>query len=604
MVACQTPASQPVQDDQPTDAGNTQISTIALKHLGTIKLEIETPPAPAIRNILDWDIDDGGRIGFYRMEGSGDDTFVLVDPAGSILCEVSLNIGKKVLGLPKIRWVGGDRWVIVAFTKQGAGVAWWVDAARNELLPIEEFDCARIEAVAGDRRGGFVVLAKIPFRENGRRVSYSGSELIAFDRSGKRRWSVGKGEDEQDLLPSTVSMGVTSTGEVALLDISGNHWTPRGLQIFDKTGRYLHNIDLGANWAQGRGGELAVDQSNHFVLTRPHARPSTIQRIRADGSGQSGYEPRYPNERRFIPLKGVRVSPDGRLWACDGESFLRLDENGIVDRVLGEEPSDRILRPSGWARIDQRGRSYLMDKRTGSVHVFGPTGKRLHICTPDPGDFCNRQFCRMAVESDGGVLVWNQARYLRFSPDGKRLGFDKMGLDWVRGGLLFKPDDSGLWIKHSKEVFQADAAGKYVRTIRTRPDGQLLRWVAQVAVAPDGAIAVIGSILGRDIAPDQIHTINLYSSEGDPIRTLPMPLDGHPTRPAFNGRHLVIGKWFGDHLLLFDAADGALRKLVPPGGGKGGIGWGGGWAPFFTKQGEELWLLRLKTRTIERYLAP
>lgn len=557
-AAFQAQTTQPVSDKQPADAGDAEIPAITLKYQGTIKLESNLPPEPPIRNVLDFDIDDRGRFGFIRL--SGDCPFVLVSPAGEVLAEIGLKEVFEATILPSLRWAGGDRWVI-ADTPGHTGVAWWIDVASKRVAPIKDFACPEIKAITGDRHGGFVVLGYVELERRGKFVYRSRMELIGFDSEGRRQWCLPEnGEDIQ--LPSTAGIGVLSNGDVAILDTSGNHWTPLGLQVFDPAEKSARKIDLKGDWCR-RGGELAIDPSNQFIVTRPYGTPPSIQRLEADGSEEPEIKPAFSDGRVFTGRGGVRIDADGRLWACDGESFFRLDEKGIVDLTLGEEPSDKILREVGGRKIDQQGRAYLTNERTGFVHVFDTDGKRIHVLKHDPQEF------------------------------------ERLGLEGSTHRCLRLPDGSGSWDCRYKNPRLFDSDGKFRYAITERPDGQRLRWVESVAFSPDGKLAVICNDLDRPSTNDD-YTLNLYTQHGDPIRTVPIPIDGRISLPTFDGRFVAFGTWGGD-LFVLDGESGDCRRIVPPPRDRDQEEWLGGWYPFFTKQGKELWLLHITTRTIERY---
>ena len=44
--------------------------------------------------------------------------------------------------------------------------------------------------------------------------------------------------------------------------------------------------------------------------------------------------PRDPDGKGFR-CDGVRVASDGHLWVSDGEAIMRLNDEGVVDRILG-----------------------------------------------------------------------------------------------------------------------------------------------------------------------------------------------------------------------------------------------------------------------------
>ena len=71
----------------------------------------------AVRGVLDWDIDDQGRIGFYRIGNGRDAAFVLVSQAGQIIAEIPLGMSAWT-----IRWLTGDEWLLVGLGEYGGVV--------------------------------------------------------------------------------------------------------------------------------------------------------------------------------------------------------------------------------------------------------------------------------------------------------------------------------------------------------------------------------------------------------------------------------------------------------------------------------------------------
>ncbi len=96
---------------------------------------------------------------------------------------------------------------------------------------------------------------------------------------------------------------------------------------------------------------------------------------------------KYPDNRTSPQLQRCQVASDGRLWASDGQAFVRLNDSGVVDRVLGGKPDPEILQEVGEVEVTGKGQIYAVDSRTASVHVFDAEGKRLMVLKSNPTDF-------------------------------------------------------------------------------------------------------------------------------------------------------------------------------------------------------------------------
>jgi hypothetical protein len=297
----------------------------------------------------------------------------------------------------------------------------------------------------------------------------------------------------------------------------------------------------------------------------------------------------------------VRVAPDGTLWATDGEAIVRLDANGVADRVLGSPPDpDQI--DSAWATgIDSRGRIYTAAARTGAVHVFDSTGKHLHVCRPNPTDFPDVPVNpKLSVADTGDIYVTTDrtSQYLHFSPDGKRHGFERLravtdGDEDLAGRWLPRPGGTGRWVLGYQKIGLADGKGEVTRTIDRQPNGHWLESLAEGAVAPDGSLAVVsGSSFGR------VMKLHLYDKAGEPVRTVALPPSVHVASPlAYDGERIAI--WADGRLLLLAASGRPVGQFRPPQAGPEKAYW----RPFLPVGRGELWLHDGRL-TVHRYSLP
>lgn len=222
-------------------------------------------------------------------------------------------------------------------------------------------------------------------------------------------------------------------------------------------------------------------------------------------------------ERRIRSCASACAAPDGRLWSSDGERLYRLDDAGRVDLVLGNEIQLDELRAAGAVAIDGLGRVLVQDSDSRAVHVFDGEGKRLALCTLEPGerptDYVHEP---MRGHADGSVtLVANEGR-VRFDAHGKRLG--------VEG-------------KAPRE----DAA---LEALEVRPDGNWLEDVAERVGLDDGRGLVLEASRPGEA------WLHLYTKEGRGERTLIVPLAGQGGRLSVSPRWIVLGGYSGPWTLV------------------------------------------------------
>lgn len=592
IICLASPAFGQVVGDAPKETKQTQsttqpsvatLSEMKLKYLGTIKLETTTPPPPTIRDILDWNIDDQGRIGFYRI-GMESSAFVLVDSTGQVLTEIPLYSETQDLDMPRVRSLSDGRWFISANEKKWDGHTkiWLVASDFQSVLSPFDLDRFEPDALATDHRGGFVGYKCITTHQDGFAPSLLYGQIVAYDGQGKERWRT---SDKMKLAgnqwPYSASIAITSDDKIALCEDNNECF-----RLFDENGKFQQTVQSG-NYRScfARSLQIFADVAGGILITSPYGNYAD-QRVRLDDNVASisvnpllaartferppsawGYDfylrskikPEYADGRMIGRIKGARIDRDGRVWICDGEAFLRLDACDVVDCVIGEEATDDILRKVGERRIDQQGRTYLTSQRTASVHVFDETGKRLEVIPVD----------QQAI---------------------KMFGLRQMDLPQPQGGRS--------WRNNGDKIFLIDDVEKIIRTI---PEDTKFHYVQSAAVGPDGALAVIDV---STVNLSNSYVLHIYDKDGKRVRTMPVSIDGMCGQIAFDGKNVVVGTGFGKSLHIFDVQGGKPRKVIPKDSGSGSPSWRDGWSPFFSKEYRELWLLNVQTRLIERYEAP
>ena len=427
-----------------------EFESVKLKHLGTISFRARTAAPHAIHSFDDFDFDNQGRIGLVRREEKGPCVFVLVRPTSEIVCELRLkDVRDEGNTPPLVAWLTNNRWLVVE-SKYGVGAksrAWILNVDAASLDAIDHFDCPRVKAVAGMGEGGFVVLATHDYG------STMSDELIAYDATGKRRWSVKQDHSKDAGLFSPEDVCVTGDGNVAIVDNIRN-----GIQLFDKNGAYIRTIDLKKAFGQEPSypTDIATDRDEGLIVYDFDGSP-TVWRLESSDKVSAKFNPKFADGRAFPLRAGVKAAPDGRLWATDGESLCRLTDDGVVDLILGQRPDSKQLSEIIAFTTDSRGLFYAVSNRTGAVHVFNQDGTPRHVCKPLPTDFAsNMEDAEITVAGDGSVYVMGTGPldgYLRFTTDGRRVGVSKLADDSIVGEWHFKPGTQERWVTGWEELY-------------------------------------------------------------------------------------------------------------------------------------------------------
>jgi len=593
---------------EPSDQADA-LPALTLKHVGTIKLEADAAAAPEIRDIEYFDLDPSGRIGFLRAEPDRSITFVLADGERGVIRTLSL---KELLGenymLPKIASVGADQWVLIAATWQVTAEgerseprthAWWLSSDTGKLEPIEPFTgqgARRIAAVAG---GGFAVTIDPPLG------SGQAEAVAVFDPGGKERWRR-RAAPDGGISYGTSGVTVTSDGAVVVEQQYGED-----LAFFNGDGTFVRTTscaDLFGKDSSG-AGSVSADLDGGLLVTL-HYPAGQVYRVARDGSIRARFKVAHPDGRSvelvgFPDQVGVRVAQDGTLWACDGHTLLRLDESGVVRQILGEAPDAPVLRRIAAAAVDQGGNIYLTEQRNGITHVFDANGKPVRLLRPDPADFDDADGQGLDVAGDGAVYVG----LVKFSPTGERVGLRALPTgveapDSFFGRVRSHPHGPQFWVISNERATLVGDGDRVLRKIERRPDGNWLDRVEASAVGPHGELALASE--STNVESGDRKAISVYGPDGEPRVTSMLP-DFEESWPrwesiAFSGRYVLTGPWGHEHpryLLLDTAAEPPkwydLGRVAP---------FEDRWHYFFTKDGDELWMLAERARKVERFEIP
>ena len=139
---------------------------------------------------------------------------------------------------------------------------------------------------------------------------------------------------------------------------------------------------------------------------------------------------------------------------------------------------------------------YAIDSRTGSIHVFDESGNLLHVCQAKPTDFKHEILSPALTVNDKGDVYLGLGRdgfpderrsYAHYSANGRRVDDVVM----PAGVCQFQPGSGDLVALRYNDVRLVDPAGKVLRTIDRRPDGNWLEQPQAIALAPDGFFAIL-----------------------------------------------------------------------------------------------------------------
>jgi hypothetical protein len=449
--------------------------------------------------------------------------------------------------------------------------------------------------VAGRPSGGIVLLGE---RETPKAW---GSELdtvlLWFDNQGREEHGFSEAahnSDSQLLSPDDVA--VTTLGEVMVVDVIQHK-----VAVFDSRGSLRRTIDLEKAWGREPSypSGIARDIDGGFIVEDFGAAVPFV-RMRPDGAVRGELQPRYDDGRPTGRLFRVQASPDGTVWGSDGEALLRLTEEGIVEGAVGAPASVEDLGEVAALTLDAGDRIYAADRRTGAVHVFGPDGKLEHVCRPDPGDVKDAlDSPSLTVTGDGRIYLRpdsgldDSGGFIEFSASGHRTARHA----WPDRSRLWNPATSGFWAIGWHDLALLDERGQVLRKVARRGDRNWLDWVSEAVVAQDGSIAIAAS--SNVMRPDSKEsTLNLYGSDGSPIRMIRLMAEGSGGHLAYDGR--AIAMWQSGELRILDLWGKPLAHFKPSPASKPA----NDWPLLIAAQGREIWMLDGTTQTLHRFEMP
>jgi hypothetical protein len=558
------------------------IEAPSLEKLGSLLLEAPPLTGP-VMDISSFGFDGRGRIGFLRERGH----FVLVGQNGDLIAEIPLQLPQDLPGDAKVflTWIAGNRWLVTAslWDEDTKARAWWIDAAKKTMTEIAGFKCLRIDSLAGAGDGGFVVLSHALM--NG-----ITTELVAaFDAAGEKRWSIAANQKfTAECFFSPDSVTVTSNGEVAVLDQAR-----QTVHLYDLGGKHLRTVELEKEWKSKNTAarDITADADGGFIVRKLgeplFVRMTAEGRVRAELATKfkEGGVPAYYGE--------IRIDPDGRMWQNNRHNFVRLGDDGVVDRLVGTKADEDTLGVIAGAAAGATGLIYLADDQTGSVHVFSPEGRKLHIFKPTKTDTSgNLRSPTLTVTDKGRVFLkgdWIDEKYMVFCADGSPENAipTEQFFNWIaRRGI------GGMLMTGFRELMITDESLAVKRTINRWPDRRWFEYCESAAVAEDGSFVILGG------SGPEVGLLGFYSPDGNPQRMARVPVEWDTERlslAGWNRKHIAMN--YGSISVICDR-EGKLvnSQNVPAIEGK--------WAQFIMRDGQELWILDFEKREVSRYAMP
>lgn len=516
-----------------------QIPAVRAKPLGTIRLRAAEAKS-TIAGVVDFAFDAHGRVGVLaRTQGTME--LVVFEDGRTETARVALP-DLRTDSPALLAWRGGTHWLAVQAWSGVRAPAFDVDVAMGTATPVA-FDADTVRALTVTKDGSTVMLA----------AGDSGERVVAFDREGRKRWTIeAGGADAQLLSPEDVS--AYEDGIVVLENVTNR------LKVYGPDGRHRRTIELARTW--GRAPQYAtavVADGDGFLVHDVDASPSLVW-TEADGTIADGMKPSRTDGSTLVPAGKPRIDRDGEVWVSDGDALYRLQYDGDVDHVLGEEPTADMLGDAAAMFVGPHA-LYVVDRRTGAVHVFDRSGRPRRICRPAPYDHATEVFDpSVAVFDDGTVFVGRDdddgVSFVHYAADCTRIG--RASID-IGGEVSQKwypqPRTGARWVVGYRDAYLVDRDGKVERRIERSADRRWLHVPGTASVAADGSIAILSDGWGDP-------RISTFAADGTPLATWAVPRQvlGMDGRLAYDGRRVavMVSSEAGrrSHLLVSDAQGG------------------------------------------------
>ena len=591
----------PFDPPEPPPPAEPVVEPIELRSLGAVDLRADpVSQASPVRDIVKLGFDATGHAMVLRREVElGRWTCLLLDASGNVLVEHSFGPIETKLSGSTDWWPFEDgRWLVVhsPYDKETVSQLWWADPATGALDAIEDLGLPAIEAVASTKDGGFVAILDYDFGVT------STPGLASVDGSGKLRWenTYGSGgQDPEAELLSPQDVAVAKDGRICVVSC-----VEKELHVYEQNGDWSEAVDLttALENEQPYLVRIVVENSGD-VLVHDFGTPSArLVRVDRGGAAKARIEPHRADGFTSRDLAmNFALAPDGRIWTHDGHVVMRLDEQGLVDLVLGNEAAQGSLTEPSGSFMDSRGRIVVTDERTRSFHCFDVSGQRLVFGAVRPEDGEPMWGFKVAVGGDGSIyLRGGGPGALKFSSEGERLGCVDLG----GRAAVFVSGTETRWVEVGYgELGLIGPDGELVRRLDRLPDRQWFTETPKFTVASDGALIAL------DTATFSRRTTNRlawWSADGTPEGDVVVP-SSTAFQMAASDEWIAIEGW-SCMFLLVRRNDGALFQFrgpeAPPQDGSAPRVRSSGWDLGFSPDGAELWLVQRRPLRLHRFALP
>lgn len=319
--------------------------------------------------------------------------------------------------------------------------------------------------------------------------------------------------------------------------------------------------------------DLAEDAEGGWLLHDFHGSPS-VYRLNADALVRGTLFPHFADGRKIERSDAIQRAPDGRIWTTDDSALLRLDDKGMVDKVLGPDIGEPALTLPKRFDVLPDGGYLVADQRNGSVHRLDSFGRLVKIFRPEPGDLPANVDLEFVLRMlDGQVVLAtgiSDTKTIVFNPDGVRTKVQKHAYD----ELLMVGESAQAGTQLALNLGGAelrDKDGRRAAKISRRADGAWLGYIDGGAMAPDGSFAILSSrsdegvLHGRVLRPDPKAALTFYDVSGLPVRTVQLGAQQY-SRLAFDGGRAYLLD--GNVLKIVGKGDGVVTSYELSSAGK------------------------------------
>ncbi|MCB9838408.1 MAG: hypothetical protein H6813_03635 [Phycisphaeraceae bacterium] len=478
--------------------------------LGAITLDSFVEEKPAIWAITDLDIDRDGVIGFIRRDENNEPHLTRATMEGEILSDRALGelLGKHpqhIASMPGGRWlITGDGFsngefvpFVLIFDQRDGSLAaplGWAGGALREPVALPD--------------GGFLgLVGEDMFRAD---------HLASFDRFGRERWRV------ECFTPEDVV--IDRSGRLCVLEKISHR-----LRYFSTDGKELRVVDLDrAIGEELQYPTMLVPTIDGGVICFDYPSDEPFIRIDKDGAYAGRFRPAHPDGWSCVFYTPVRPTSDGSFWTSDHLSLIRMDSDGVWDRVLGDAPWAAPLRVIDDIALGPGDTPHVINARTHAVHVFDALGHERRLLAPAPSRFTTG-YCSgsVTVAGDGAVCVsedeYPNRRSQWFDGSGSRLAASAEELELQTGQWRYIPGTNERWQVAGRSLRRFDADGEVAVTIERTADGDWFGYISGFAVAADGSVVVRSSQRSRE--RDQT-VLSVYRRDGSPVGVVDHDFDG------------------------------------------------------------------------------